>query len=90
MTDDEGGELSAGVRPAPLEEGRPQVKVERHDGIAFWLVQALDAPVLQTVEQLPNVVQFFATHLPVIAEQVIDVPKIVPHDVPARRLCRDT
>ena len=27
-------------------------------------------------EQLPNVLQFFTTHLPVIAEQVIDVPKI--------------
>ena len=26
MTDDEGGELSAGVRPAILEEGRPQGK----------------------------------------------------------------
>ena len=47
-------------------------------------------PVLQTVEQLPNVVQFFATYLPVVAEPVITVPKIVPHDAPARRLCRDT
>ena len=28
MTDDEGGELSAGVRPAPLEEGRPQEKLQ--------------------------------------------------------------
>ena len=28
------------------------------------------------VEQLPSVLQFFATPLPVIAEQVIDVPKI--------------
>ena len=64
--------------------------MERHDGIAYELVQALDAPVLQTVEQLPNVVQFFATFLPVVAEPVITVPKIVPHDVPARRLCRDT
>ena len=46
--------------------------------------------MLQTVEQLPNVVQFFATFLPVVAEPVITVPEIVPHDVPARRLCRDT
>ena len=46
--------------------------------------------MLQTVEQLPNVVQFFATQLPVVAEPVIEVPKILPHDVPPRRLCRDT
>ena len=64
--------------------------MERHDGIAYELVQALDAPVLQTVEQLPNAVQFFATHRPVVAEPVIAVPKIVLHDVPTRRLCRDT
>ena len=46
--------------------------------------------MLQTVEQLPNVVQFFATQLPVVAEPVVEVPKILPHDVPPRRLCRDT
>ena len=69
----------------------PQGKTERHDGIAYELVLALDAPVLQqTVEQLPNVVQFFATQLPVVAEPVVEVPKILPHDVPPRRLCRDT
>ena len=64
--------------------------MERHDGIAYELVQALDAPVLQTVEKLPNVVQFFSAQLPVFAEPVIEVPKILPHDVPPRRLCRDT
>ena len=68
----------------------PQGKTERHDGIAYELVQALDAPVLQMVEQLSNVVQFFATQLPVVADPVIEVPKILPHDVPPRRLCRDT
>ena len=79
-------------RPAALLEPWPQGKIERHDGIAYELVQALDAPVLQTVEQLqlPNVVQFFAAQLPVVAEPVIEVPKILPHDVPSRRLCRDT
>ena len=41
------------------------------------------------VEQLPNVVQFFAA-LSLVPEQVIAVPKILPHDVPPRRLCRDT
>ena len=84
------GRPTAGTRPASMLEPWPQGKMERHDGIAYELVQALDAPVLQMVEQLPNVVQFFATHLPVVAEPVIAVPKIVPHDVPTRRLCRDT
>ena len=90
MTDDEGGELSAGVRPAPLEEGRPQGKLERHAGIGYEIVQNFDVPVPQMVEQLPNVLRFFATRLPVVSEQVIEVPKILPHDVPPRRLCRDT
>ena len=83
------GRPTGGERPAALLEPWPQGKTERHDGIAYELVQALDAPVLQTVEQLPNVVQFFATQVPV-AEPVIEVPKILPHDVPPRRLCRDT
>ena len=41
-------------------------------------------------EQLPNVVQFLAAQLPVVAEPLIEVPKILPHDVPLRRLCRET
>ena len=84
MTDDEGGELSIGVRPASLEEGRPQGKVQRHAGIEYEIVQNLDALALQMVEQLPNVLQFSLTRWPVGAEQVwncearqvIDVPKI--------------
>ena len=74
MTDDEGGELTAGVRPAPAEEGRPQGKVQRHAGIGHENLQ--DVPMLQMVEQLPNVLRFFATRLPVVSEQVIAVPKI--------------
>ena len=83
------GRPTGGERPAALSEPWPQGKMERHDGIAYELVQALDAPVLQTVEQLPNVVQFLATQLPVIAEPVIEVPKILPHDIPPRRFCRE-
>ena len=75
---------------APLEEGRPQGKLQRHAGIGHELVQALDAPVLQMVEQLPDVHHFFATCLPLVAEQVIDVPKIILENIPSRRLCRDT
>ena len=52
------------------------------------LVQILDAPVAQMVEQLPNLAQFFDILRP-DPEQVIEVPKILPHGVPSRRLCRD-
>ena len=88
MTDDEGGELSAGVRPASLEEGRPQGKLQRHAGIGYEIVQNFDVPVPQMVEQLPNIVQFFAALSPV-PEEVIEVPKILPNDVPMRRSCRE-
>ena len=40
----------------------------------------LDAPVPQMVEQLPDILPFFAPLSPV-PEQVIDVPKIVHEDV---------
>ena len=89
MTDDEGGELLAGVRPALLEEGRPQGKLEWHAGIGYEIVQKFDVPVPQMMEHLPNILQFFAALSPV-PEQVIAVPKILPHDVPPRRVCRDT
>ena len=64
------------MRPAPLEEGRLQGKLQRHAGIGYEIVPNLDVPVLQTVEQLPNVLRFSLTRLPVVSEQVIDVPKI--------------
>ena len=63
--------------------------MQRHAGIGYELVQVLDAPVLQTVEQLPDVHHFFATCLPVVAEQVIDVPKIILELIPLRRFCRE-
>ena len=51
MTDDEGGELSAGVRPAPLEEGRPQGKLELNAGIGYEIFQNFDVPMPQMVKQ---------------------------------------
>ena len=48
------GRPTGGERPAALLEPSPQGKTERHDGIAYELVLALDAPVLQMVEQMPN------------------------------------
>ena len=72
----------------PIEEERPQGKLQRHAGIGYEIVQNFDVPVPQMVEQLPNIVQFFAA-LSLVPEQVIDVPKILPHDVPMRRSCRE-
>ena len=71
-------------RPAALLELLPRGKLQRHAGIGYEIVQSLDVPVLQMVEQLPNVTQFFAAHLPVVAEPVIEVPKILPDRVPQR------
>ena len=80
----DGGRPTAGTRPASMLEPWPQGKMEQHGGIGCGLVQDLDAPVLQMVEQLPTVIQFFATHLLVVAELVIKVPKILPGRVPQR------
>ena len=79
MVLDEGGALAAGGLPAPLSEvaGR-QLRVERHCGVGFELVLALDVPVLQMVEQLVEVDTFFRFSLPAVVEQVIDVPKLDP------------
>ena len=88
-----GGVLAAGGRPSPLVKLRPQERDLRRTVVqivdAVPLVPLLDDPVPQMVEQLQNLVQFFAALSPV-PEQVIAVPKILPHEVPPRRLCRDT
>ena len=77
------GRPTGGGRPAALLEPLPREKVQRHAGSGHEIVQNLDVPVLQMVEQLPNVIQFFAAHLPV-AEPVIEVPKILSERVPQR------
>ena len=56
------GRPTGGERPAALLEPLPQGKVQRHAGIGYEIVQHLDVPVLQMVEQLSNVTQFFAAH----------------------------
>ena len=77
--------LHGHVAVAPLSQGR----VLRHV-VGHLPVPALDVPVPQMVDQLPNVVQFLAAQLLVAPEPVIKVPKILPHDIPPRRWCRDT
>ena len=80
MTPEAGGRLAARGRPT---------KVERHAGIGFELVAALDAPVLQMVDQLVDVLQTFDT-FPVVAEQVTAVPKIMLEDnIPQRTALRE-
>ena len=89
-------EDTAGLRPGVLAEPRPQERVQRHtmEHIADLvccapLVQTLDAPVPQTVEQLQDVLQFFE-RLSTVPEQVIEVPKIISEDVPMRAVLRAT
>ena len=77
--------LHGHVPVAPLPQGR----VLRHV-VGHLPVPALDVPVPQMVDQLPNVVQFLAAQLLVVPEPVVEVPKILPHDIPPRRWCRDT
>ena len=89
-------EDTAGLRPGVLAEPRPQERVQRHtmEHIVDYvcsapLVQILDAPVPQTVEQLPDVLRFF-DRLMTVPEQVIEVPKIISEDVPMRAVLRAT
>ena len=89
-------EDTAGMRPGVLAEPRPQERVQRHtmEHIVDYvccapLVQTLDAPVPQTVEQLQDVLQFF-DRLSAVPEPVIEVPKIYTEDVPMRAVLRAT
>ena len=89
-------EDTAGVRPGVLAEPRPQERVQRHtmEHIADLvccapLVQILDAPVPPTVEQMPDVLQFF-DRLSAVPEKVIEVPKIITGDVHMRAVLRAT
>ena len=89
-------EDTAGARPEAFAEPRPQERVPRHivehnaDLVRVVpMVQILDAPVTQMVEQLPDILRFFDTFM-TDPEQVIEVPKILPDDVPMRISLRDT
>ena len=77
------------VRPDRLAGVRPQEQVQRHtvEQIvdAVTVLPTLDAPVPLMVEQPVDVFQFFDALLPV-AEQVIDVPKIIFEDMPGEPL----
>ena len=75
-----------------LEVAGPQARVLRRtvEPIieSFVPVPMIDAPVPQMVDQAAEVVRFFAS-LPVVAEQVIEVPTIILEDpIPQRALLR--
>ena len=79
-------EEPSGLRPTGLVEPRgPQERVPRHTveqmADVAPMVQILDAPVLQTVDQLVDVLKLFDNSVP---EQVIDVPKISQDAIPQR------
>ena len=78
-----------GRGPAPLSEVAGwQTRVLRHV-VEHLSVLALDVPVLQMVGQLPDTEQFFRALSP-DPEQVIEVPKILPFDLPMRTAVRVT
>ena len=66
--------LQPGKRPGVLKDPEPQGRFGHHCGVGFELVQALDVRVLQMVEQPVEVLSFLHSSLPVVAEQVIEVP----------------
>ena len=66
----------------------PQGRILRHV-VGHLPVPSLDVPVPQMVDQLPDIEHFFAALSP-DPEQVIEVPKILPLDVPMRAALRVT
>ena len=77
--------LAAGSRPQEHVLRRTVLQIV--DAVAS--LPTLDDPAPQIVEQLPDIMHFFDTLMPV-PEQVIEVPKILPDDVPMRTAVRDT
>ena len=70
------------------EDAPPQGRVLRHV-VGHLPAPSLDVPVPQMVDQLPDIEHFFAALSP-DPEQVIEVPKILPLDVPMRAALRVT
>ena len=79
-------EDTAGLRPGPVLDPRPQERVllhtVEHEDVICPFVQILDAPVPQLGEQLVHFFRSLDTQVPV--EQVIDVPKISDDSIQPR------
>ena len=92
LDDDDSVPELGGTRPDRLAGVRKQERALRHtveqtvDSSPG--LPTLDVPVLQMVDQPVDVLHFFDTFSPV-AEQVIDVPKIILEDIPMRTLVRE-
>ena len=79
-------------RPNRLSEVRPQEWAQRRNVqqiVDPVPLPTLDDPAPQMVEQLPDLLHFFDALSP-DPEQAIEVPKILPVDVPMRTPLRDT
>ena len=88
----EAGGQHAGWWPTRLVEVLLQVGLTRHAGGVHEhcapMVQILDAPVLQVVNQLAGILMLFDTMLPDV-EEVVEVPKIILDQIPMRLSLRD-
>ena len=93
LSDEEDVVPARGSRPPCLGEPRgPQERDQQRtmEQIAVYapMVQILDVPVAQMGEQLVDVLQFFDALIPV-AEQIIEVPKIIIERIPPRTSVRE-
>ena len=93
LSDEEDVVPARGSRPPCLGEPRgPQERDQQRtvEQIAVYapMVQILDVPVAQMGEQLVDVLQFFDA-LILVAEQVIEVPKIIIERIPPRTSVRE-
>ena len=84
-------EDTKGTRPDRLFEVRPQERDQRRTVEQIvdtsLIVPSLDVPVPQLENQLLEVCGQLDTHIP---KQAVEVPKILPDDVPMRTAVRDT
>ena len=80
------GEARVALHGHDPEAPLPQGRILRHV-VGHLPAPSLDVPVPQMVDQLPHIEHFFAALSP-DPEQVIEVPKILPLDVPMRAALR--
>ena len=83
-----GGGARDELHGCALEDAPPQGRILRHV-VGHLPAPSLDVPVPQMVDQLPDIEHFFAALSP-DPVQVIEVPKILPLDVPMRAALRVT
>ena len=83
-----GGSLPDRIATLSAPQERDLRRTEQQIVDAVPLVPFLDDLAPQMVEQLPDVLQFFDALMPV-PEQVFEVPKMLPKDVPFRAVLRD-